>query len=313
MEATLMASSSSVAQRTLFFQSPRSHGFSSRRHSSSASDAFQTNSPVDRRNGRGLVVTGAKKRNKKVDSHSFAPRPDESTGPFPEAVLLKKKVVKEDGRVLPEFADDEEENLFEFLSLQLESDLNLERMRHYEVVYLIHEDHVDEVDTVISKVQEFIREKKGRIWRLNNWGLRRLAYKIRKATHANYVLMNYELDAKFINDFKSMLDKDERIIRHLVMKRDEAITENCPPPPEFHTLHAQQGAVDEDFDSEGEVEDEDWGDDEMELEMAGQDDFDNEADANIIIVDADSENDRDDGTGRRARILKNYEGIKVVF
>ncbi|CAD5183110.1 unnamed protein product [Musa acuminata subsp. malaccensis] len=337
MEATLMASSSSVAQRTLFFQSPRSHGFSSRRHSSSASDAFQTNSPVDRRNGRGLVATGAKKRNKKVDSHSFAPRPDESTGPFPEVVMLKKKVVKEDGRVLPEFADDEEgqkrnlahfkiyislllvlilevirslsfaEKLFEFLSLQLESDLNLERMRHYEVVYLIHEDHADEVDTVISKVQEFIREKKGRIWRLNNWGLRRLAYKIRKATHANYVLMNFELDAKFINDFKSMLDKDERIIRHLVMKRDEAITEDCPPPPEFHTLHAQQGAVDEDFDSEGEVEDEDWGDDEMELEMAGQDDFDNEADANIIIVDADSENDRDDGTGRRARILKTMK------
>ncbi|CAL9174289.1 unnamed protein product [Musa hybrid cultivar] len=307
MEATLMASSSSVAQRTLFFQSPRSHGFSSRRHSSSASDAFQTNSPVDRRNGRGLVATGAKKRNKKVDSHSFAPRPDESTGPFPEAVLLKKKVVKEDGRVLPEFADDEEEKLFEFLSLQLESDLNLERMRHYEVVYLIHEDHADEVDTVISKVQEFIREKKGRIWRLNNWGLRRLAYKIRKATHANYVLMNYELDAKFINDFKSMLDKDERIIRHLVMKRDEAITEDCPPPPEFHTLHAQQGAVDEDFDSEGEVEDEDWGDDEMELEMARQDDFDNEADANVIIVDADSENDRDGGTGRRARILKTMK------
>ncbi|RRT47712.1 hypothetical protein B296_00053554 [Ensete ventricosum] len=91
MEATLM--SSSVAQRTLFFQSPRSHGFSSRRHSSSASDAFQTNSPVDRRNGRGLVATGAKKRNKKTDSHSFAPRPDESTGPFPEAVLLKKILV----------------------------------------------------------------------------------------------------------------------------------------------------------------------------------------------------------------------------
>ncbi|THU62645.1 hypothetical protein C4D60_Mb01t07270 [Musa balbisiana] len=307
MEATLMASSSSVAQRTLFFQSPPSHGFLSRRHSSSASDAFQTNSPVDRRYGRGLVATGAKKRNKKVDSHSFAPRSDESTGPFPEAVLLKKKVVKEDGRVLPEFADDEEEKLFEFLSLQLESDLNLERMRHYEVVYLIHEDRADEVDTVISKVQEFIREKKGRIWRLNNWGLRRLAYKIRKATHANYVLMNFELDAKFINDFKSMLDKDERIIRHLVMKRDEAITEDCPPPPEFHTLHAQQGAVGEDFDSEGEVEDEDWGDDEMELEMAGQDDFDNEADANIIIVDVDNENDGDDGTGRRARILKTMK------
>lgn len=29
-------------------------------------------------------------------------------------------------------------------------------VRHYEVVYLIHEDHADEVDNVISKVQGII-------------------------------------------------------------------------------------------------------------------------------------------------------------
>ncbi|RZR71105.1 hypothetical protein BHM03_00003627 [Ensete ventricosum] len=292
--------SSSVAQRTLFFQSPRSHGFSSRRHSSSASDAFQTNSPVDGRNGRGLVATGAKKRNKKTDSHSFAPRPDESTGPFPEAVLLKK--------IWPMTVGMSCACLDLSVDLVLCKVSNFELYQHTELSSVCCE---YEGSLVILQPSISLREKKGRIWRLNNWGLRRLAYKIKKATHANYVLMNFELDAKFINDFKSLLDKDERIIRHLVMKRDEAITEDRPPPPEFHTLRAQQGAVDEDFDSEGEVEEEAWGDDEMELEMAGQDDFDNEADANIIIVDVDNENDRDDGTGRRAKILK-YEGIKVV-
>ncbi|KAF8387685.1 hypothetical protein HHK36_026339 [Tetracentron sinense] len=250
--------------------------------------------------GRKLVIAGAKK--KKVDSHSFISKPDEATGPFPEAVLLKEKKVQEDGRSLPEFADAEEEKLFEFLNLQLESDLNVERLRHYEVVYLIHEERVEEVGSVNSKVEEFIREKKGKMWRLNDWGLRRLAYKIKKAKNANYILMNFELEAKWINDFKSMLDKDERVIRHLVIKRDEAITENCPPPPEFHTLRGVMDD-DEDIDYDDAYDDEDDGeewDDESELDLVG---YNDDVEDDIILVD-DDENDGKDRNNGSASVSK---------
>ncbi|XP_042487597.1 uncharacterized protein LOC122067816 [Macadamia integrifolia] len=232
--------------------------------------------------GRSSVVVAAKKKKEKFDSHSFVPKPDEATGPFPEAVLFKQKELREDGRLLPEFADAEEEKLYEYLNLQLESDLNVERVRHYEVVYLIHEDHAEEVSSVVSNVEDFIREKKGKIWRLNDWGLRRLAYSIKKATRANYILMNFELEAKWINDFKSMLDKDERVIRHLVMKMDKAITEYCPPPPEFHTLRAgMEDEEDLDFDDE---DDEDYGE---YLEEEGE--LDNENDEDVIIVRDDED------------------------
>lgn len=110
-----------------------------------------------------------------------------------------------------------------------------------------------------------MKEKKGKIWRLNNWGLRQLAYKIKKTTRANYILMNFELEAKWINEFKSLMDKDERIIRHLVIKRDEAITEDCPPPPEFHTVYSN-GAEEDYFDDDAEG-DEQYLDGEDELEM----------------------------------------------
>ncbi|XP_027119550.1 protein REGULATOR OF FATTY ACID COMPOSITION 3, chloroplastic [Coffea arabica] len=212
---------------------------------------------------RTSAVVAAKRdpSKKKSDSHSFIPRPDEATGPFPEAVLLKERKIEEDGRLVPEFADAEEKELFEALSLELESDLDVERMRHYEVVYLIHEDRKDEVESVNIKVQEFIKENKGRIWRFSDWGMRRLAYKIQKAENAHYILMNFELEAKLINDFKSMLDKDERIIRHLVMKRDEAETEDCPPPPEFHTMRS------------GMDDDDDWGDTEYDDKEDDGDDF----------------------------------------
>ncbi|CAB4293094.1 unnamed protein product [Prunus armeniaca] len=224
---------------------------------------------------RKSVIVGAKKNNnkeekKKNDNHSFVSKPDEATGPFPEAVLLKEKKVQEDGKLLPEFADAEEEKVYEYLKLQLQSDLNEERMRHYEVVYLINEKHVEEVGSVKEKIEGFLREKKARIWRVSDWGMRRLAYQIKKAKNAYYILMNFEIEAKWINDFKTMLDKDERVIRHLVMKRDEAITEDCPPPPEFHTVGAGTDS-DEEEEEDMEYDDEEYGDED-----------------GIIIVDADN-------------------------
>nr|ACG40174.1 ribosomal protein S6 containing protein [Zea mays] len=270
---------------------------------------------------QGAVAVWAKKKRgrgrdseteERVDTHSFTPKPGEAAGLFPEAVLLRKKMVREDGQVSPEFADADEEKLYDFLNIELESDLNLKRMRHYEVVYLIHEDRVEEVENVVSKVQDFIREKKGRIWRLNNWGLRRLAYKIKKATHANYILMNFEIESRYINDFKTLLDKDERIIRHLVMKRDETITEDCPPPPVFHTLRAQQ-YFDDEYEDEGEEEEDE--DARSEPKSANYDEDDVEADdePEIIYVDEADEDNYEDTRRRNTKLkVKKYTSEKVL-
>ncbi|KAF3969420.1 hypothetical protein CMV_006781 [Castanea mollissima] len=176
-----------------------------------------------------MVIVGAKKnhKNKKPDTHSFVPKPEEATEFFPEAVLLREKKFQ-DGEFLPEFADAEEQNLYETPMLQLES------------------------ETVVE--QNFFREKKGKIWK-----------------------------AKWINDFKSMLDKDERVIRHLVIKRDEAITEDCPQPPEFHTLRGDM----DDYDKEEDDIDYDEEDEEDDIdEIDGHDD---DLEDGIIVVEDETE------------------------
>lgn len=151
---------------------------------------------------------------------------------------------------------------------------------------------------------DFLREKKGQVWRLNDWGMRRLAYKIKKAKNAHYMLMNFELDAKYINEFKTLLDQDERVIRHLVIKRDEAITEDCPPPPEFHTLRANaDDNDDEEFDEEF--------DEEYDEELDGEDEVDdyddNDGENEIIFVDAD-EDDTDSRTETLANVRQPENG-----
>lgn len=109
--------------------------------------------------------------------------------------------------------------------------------------------------------------------------------------------MNFEVGAKWINDFKSMLDKDERVIRHLVMKQDKAETEDCPPPPEFHKMRA--GTDDE---NEDDIHDYDDDYDEDDLEEDG-DDIDKEMnDDGIILVDADDDrNSRNSNTNKMGK------------
>ncbi|KAJ6902758.1 hypothetical protein NC651_020287 [Populus alba x Populus x berolinensis] len=243
---------------------------------------------------RKSVIVEAKRSNKnnnnkknKQDTHSFVAKPDEAIGPFLKLFCLKRRK----RRRMVEFCLSllMLKKLFEFLNLELQSELKVERLRHYEVVYLIHEKHDEEVGSVNEKVQDFVREKKGRIWRFNDWGMRRLAYKIQKAKNAHYILMNFELEARWINDFKNMLDKDERVIRHLVIKRDEAITEDCPPPPEFQTLqggmdnHDEEDGVDYD-DDDDEAYDEDW---EAEAEAV----YDDEAEGSVISLHGYKEDD----------------------
>ncbi|CAL1412951.1 unnamed protein product [Linum trigynum] len=267
--------------------------FNSPLHFSSSSSPSSSAPPptLNLRRKSTAAVRARKKKDKKYDDdgHYFAPKQDESTGPFPEAVLLRQKQVQEDGSVMPEFADDEEEELYEFLNLELQSDLKVDLMRHYEVVYLIHEKHAEEVDTVNAKVQDFLREKKGKIWRMNDWGMRRLAYKIQKAKNAHYILMNFELEARWIDEFKTMLDQDERVIRHLVIKRDKAITEDCPPPPEFHTLRADMDG-DDDEDEEFD-DDEEWDEDDEEGEMEGDEEMEDDDGVVIVNIDDDEENE----------------------
>ena len=122
--------------------------------------------------------------------------------------------------------------------------------------------------------------------------------------------MNFEIESRYINDFKTLLDKDERIIRHLVMKRDEAITEDCPPPPEFHSLRAQQY-----FDDEYEDVEEEDGDARSEIESANYDEDDVEADdePEIIYVDeADQDNYEDTRRRNRELKVKKYTTEKVL-
>ena len=98
-------------------------------------------------------------------------------------------------------------------------------MRHYEVVFLVHPDQSEQVAGMIDRYRNMIESNGGKLHRLEDWGRRQLAYPINKIYKAHYVLMNIECDQNVRDELESAFRFNDAVIRNLIMKRDEAITE----------------------------------------------------------------------------------------
>lgn len=101
-------------------------------------------------------------------------------------------------------------------------------MRHYEVVFLVHPDQSEQVPAMIERYSAVIADGKGTIHRLEDWGRRQLAYPINKIHKAHYVLLNIECDGETLAELENTFRFNDAVIRHLVVRRDRAITEPSP-------------------------------------------------------------------------------------
>ncbi|MBT2969555.1 MAG: 30S ribosomal protein S6 [gamma proteobacterium symbiont of Ctena orbiculata] len=98
-------------------------------------------------------------------------------------------------------------------------------MRHYEVVFLVHPDQSEQVPAMIERYRSGIETKGGSVHRLEDWGRRQLAYPINKIHKAHYVMMNIECDAEALSELESAFRFNDAVIRNLIIRRDEAITD----------------------------------------------------------------------------------------
>ena len=101
-------------------------------------------------------------------------------------------------------------------------------MRHYEIVFLVHPDQSEQVPAMVEKYQGMVTEAGGKIHRSEDWGRRQLAHPINKIHKAHYALLNVECPFGVIKEIKSAFKFNDAVLRHLVLSRDEAVTEASP-------------------------------------------------------------------------------------
>ena len=98
-------------------------------------------------------------------------------------------------------------------------------MRHYEVVFLVHPDQSEQVPAMIERYTSMVETGNGKVHRLEDWGRRQLAYPINNLVKAHYVMFNIEADQAVLNELVETFRFNDAILRHLVVRRDEAVTE----------------------------------------------------------------------------------------
>ena len=98
-------------------------------------------------------------------------------------------------------------------------------MRHYEIVFLVHPDQSEQVSAMVERYTKLIEEDGGKIHRLEDWGRRQLAYPIDKIHKAHYIMLNVECSAKALEELTENFRYNDAVIRNMVIRRDEAITE----------------------------------------------------------------------------------------
>lgn len=95
-------------------------------------------------------------------------------------------------------------------------------MTNYESVLIARQDlGASQVNGIVTDLSEIIKKEGGEVVRVDNWGLKNLAYRIKKNRKGHYVLMNITAPANAIAEFERIMRFNEDIIRYMTIKVDE--------------------------------------------------------------------------------------------
>ena len=88
-------------------------------------------------------------------------------------------------------------------------------MRKYETIIILQPElGEDDINVVTGKVQDVIASFKGELHRMDDWGVRKLAYSIRKCARGRYYYVRYDGVAEMIAELERRIRLDEKVLRY---------------------------------------------------------------------------------------------------
>jgi small subunit ribosomal protein S6 len=91
----------------------------------------------------------------------------------------------------------------------------------YELMVLLHPDLEIDVEAPIAKVEGLVDAVGGKVIKRDNWGKKRLAYRISRQDFAIYVYFEVQLDPSKVSQLESTILITEEVLRHLLVVHEE--------------------------------------------------------------------------------------------
>lgn len=93
-------------------------------------------------------------------------------------------------------------------------------MRPYELTVLIHPDLEIDLEKPLQKIRGLVTKNGGNITKEDNWGKRKLAYRIKREDFAAYVYFELDLPPESVHVLDNNLNITDECLRHLLVAHD---------------------------------------------------------------------------------------------
>ena len=87
-------------------------------------------------------------------------------------------------------------------------------MSKYELTFLLPK----EDKTQANKLEKLIEATKAKIVKKEDWGVKKLAYSIKKFAEAKYLFFTIETEPAQIKQLEGKIKLEEKILRHLIIR-----------------------------------------------------------------------------------------------
>jgi len=93
---------------------------------------------------------------------------------------------------------------------------------YYESVFIARQDiSAPQVETLAETFTKALEGHGGKVTKVENWGLRSLAYKIKKNRKGHYVLFNIDAPSEAVLEMERQMRINEDVLRYLTLRVDE--------------------------------------------------------------------------------------------
>ena len=95
-------------------------------------------------------------------------------------------------------------------------------MPYYESVFIARQDiSAAQVEGLTETFEKVITDAGGAIAKRESWGLRTMAYKIKKNRKGHYVLLNLDAPAPAVHEMERQMRINEDVLRYMTVRVDE--------------------------------------------------------------------------------------------
>lgn len=98
-------------------------------------------------------------------------------------------------------------------------------MRRYETVFILRPGKSEEeINAIVDMTKKIILDENGSIISLNRWGLKKLAYTIKKENQGQYIFCDFAGTPAAVTEIERKFRIDDAVLKYLTIKTAEAIS-----------------------------------------------------------------------------------------